>query len=230
MFIILRDMSSGLSGSSPWLSLGPRRFGGDAYERLITLQHDASPEDEPPISVNVKFLEKDLYDVTVNTSSSRTEFASVSARLPSRTSILSTLSGQQLRTTIVAQPPAPTTPATAHTGERLHIFHGAQRSTLRIPPPRWLQALGEGVLAAATGGGSVRAPMPSLVVDVRVSAGDTVTAGQALVVLESMKTETVLRASAAGVVRGVACAKGEMVEEGKELVNIELNTGVSGPE
>jgi 3-methylcrotonyl-CoA carboxylase alpha subunit len=36
-----------------------------------------------------------------------------------------------------------------------------------------------------------------------------------------MKTETVLRADAAGVVKSVGCKNGEMVEEGRELVDIE---------
>ena len=63
--------------------------------------------------------------------------------------------------------------------------------------------------------------MPSLVVDVRVKLGDRVEKGQAIVVLESMKTETVLRADVAGVVKAVGCKNGEMVEEGRELVEIE---------
>ena len=63
--------------------------------------------------------------------------------------------------------------------------------------------------------------MPSLVVDVRVKLGDRVEQGQAIIVLESMKTETVLRADVAGVVKAVGCKNGEMVEEGRELVEIE---------
>lgn len=77
------------------------------------------------------------------------------------------------------------------------------------------------MLQAVNAKGGIRAPMPSLVVDVRVQPGDTVDVGQAVVVLESMKTETVLRASLKGVVRGVACKKGDMVEEGRELVEVE---------
>lgn len=69
--------------------------------------------------------------------------------------------------------------------------------------------------------GALKAPMPSLVVEVRVKIGDKVEKGQAVVVLESMKTETVLRAEAAGVVRAIGCKNGEMVEEGRELVDIE---------
>ena len=41
--------------------------------------------------------------------------------------------------------------------------------------------------------------------------------------IESMKTETVLRADTVGVVRAVGCKAGEMVEEGRELVDIEAD-------
>ena len=73
------------------------------------------------------------------------------------------------------------------------------------------------------GKGTLKAPMPSVVVEVRVKVGDKVQKGQAVVVLESMKTETILRADIAGIVGAVGCKKGEMVEEGKELVVIEEN-------
>lgn len=65
--------------------------------------------------------------------------------------------------------------------------------------------------------------MPSLVVEVKVVVGQRVEKGQAVVVLESMKTETVLRSEVAGTVKAVGCSKGEMVEEGKELVDIEAD-------
>lgn len=77
-------------------------------------------------------------------------------------------------------------------------------------------------MLSATAKRGIRAPMPSLVVEVKVKAGDTVEKGQAVVVLESMKTETVLRAGGKGVVRAVGCKNGEMVDEGKELVDIEF--------
>lgn len=65
--------------------------------------------------------------------------------------------------------------------------------------------------------------MPSVVVEVKVTLGEKVERGQALVVLESMKTETVLRSEVDGVVRAVGCAKGEMVEEGRVLVDVETS-------
>ena len=73
------------------------------------------------------------------------------------------------------------------------------------------------------GKGALKAPMPSLVVEVKVSVGDRVEKGQAVVVLESMKTETVLRAEVDGVIKAVGCKNGEMVEEGRELVSIEAD-------
>lgn len=73
------------------------------------------------------------------------------------------------------------------------------------------------------GKGALKAPMPSLVVEVKVNVGDKVEKGQAVVVLESMKTETVLRAEVDGVIKVIGCKNGEMVEEGRELVSIEAD-------
>ena len=63
--------------------------------------------------------------------------------------------------------------------------------------------------------------MPSLVVEVHVAVSNRVEKGQAVVVLKSMKTETALRAPADGIIKAIGCVKGEMVEEGGELVDIE---------
>jgi len=64
--------------------------------------------------------------------------------------------------------------------------------------------------------------MPSLIVELRVKVGDRVEKGQGVVILESMKTETILRADTAGVVKSVGCIPGEQVEEGRVLVEIEF--------
>jgi 3-methylcrotonyl-CoA carboxylase alpha subunit len=201
--------------------LSSRRFGGDVYERTITLQEESALPDGVPVTVQIKSVGPAHFDVTVHNESGDTHFRSVAAQLISPTTLSSTLNDEYARITVVSQPPAPAVPATSasNTMERIHIFRGGAKTTLVLPSPKWLLSLSEDILSAAKG--ALRAPMPSLVVEVRVKLGDRVEKGQAVVVLESMKTETVLRADVSGVVKAVGCRNGEMVEEGRELVEIE---------
>ncbi|MFA7263756.1 MAG: acetyl/propionyl/methylcrotonyl-CoA carboxylase subunit alpha [Caulobacter sp.] len=78
--------------------------------------------------------------------------------------------------------------------------------------------------AAAHGGesdGAVISPMPGKVVSVSVKAGDTVTKGQTLLVLEAMKMEHALAAPFDGVVAELAAVAGGQVSEGVVLVRLE---------
>ncbi|HXJ66748.1 MAG TPA: biotin/lipoyl-containing protein, partial [Actinomycetota bacterium] len=71
--------------------------------------------------------------------------------------------------------------------------------------------------------GSVTAsPGPAVVVDVHVAEGDRVAAGDSLVVLEAMKMEMTLTASAAGTVRSVV-GKNVQVGAGEPLVRIDVD-------
>ena len=221
LYVVLRDHPTPTS-PSPWSTLTSRRFGGDVYERIVTFQSEDTAA--PPMTVHVKSLPGGRFDVTTRTGSSERTFSGVDAHLASPQTIAASLDGALVRTTVVAQPPPPGVPASSspNTAERLHVFHGAHKTTLVRPSPNWLLSLGGDVLGAAKG--ALRAPMPSVVVEVRVKEGERVEKGQPVVVLESMKTETVLRAPVAGVVRAVGCKKGEMVEEGRELVDVEEST------
>ncbi len=67
---------------------------------------------------------------------------------------------------------------------------------------------------------SVRSPMPGLIVAVPVSEGQTVNAGDPLVVLESMKMENEIKAPRAGTVAHVHIAKGDRVEQNKVLLTL----------
>lgn len=73
----------------------------------------------------------------------------------------------------------------------------------------------------ATRTDTVCAAMPGLVVSVAVRAGDTVAAGQPLIVLEAMKMQNPVRATRAGRVSRVLVDKGSMVESGAVLVEFE---------
>ncbi len=67
----------------------------------------------------------------------------------------------------------------------------------------------------------VVAPMPGLIVRVSVAVGDTVHAGQGVVVMEAMKMENELRASATGRVKSVTAVPGTPVEKGTVLIELE---------
>ncbi len=65
---------------------------------------------------------------------------------------------------------------------------------------------------------SVKAPMPGLIVELKVAAGDQVQAGDPLLILEAMKMENVLKSSGQAVVKAVNVKKGESVEKGQVLI------------
>ncbi|XP_022650957.1 pyruvate carboxylase, mitochondrial-like [Varroa destructor] len=71
--------------------------------------------------------------------------------------------------------------------------------------------------------GSVGAPMPGSVIDIRVKVGDVVKKGDPLVVLSAMKMEMVVQAPIAGKVRSVAAAKDMRMQGDDLLVEIEPN-------
>lgn len=72
----------------------------------------------------------------------------------------------------------------------------------------------------AAGSVVVKAPMPGTVVNVVVSAGQAVKAGDDLVFIEAMKMETPVKAPQDGTVATVDVAKGESVDSGKVLVTL----------
>ncbi len=74
-----------------------------------------------------------------------------------------------------------------------------------------------------SGGGvnDLKAPMPGLVLDVKIKPGDQVKKGQALLILEAMKMENVLKAEADAKVKAVTCQKGDAVEKNQVLVEFE---------
>ncbi|CAG1007178.1 propionyl-CoA carboxylase alpha chain [Myxococcaceae bacterium] len=69
--------------------------------------------------------------------------------------------------------------------------------------------------------GSLVAPMPGKVIDVRVEVGEAVRAGQTLVVLEAMKMEHPMTAPEDGVVQELRVAVGEQVKTGELLLVVE---------
>ena len=71
-----------------------------------------------------------------------------------------------------------------------------------------------------SGDAVVKSPMPGLIIDVPVDIGQSVTKGEKVVVLESMKMENELRSPRDGVVAHIYVDPGASVEKGQALVTI----------
>jgi biotin carboxyl carrier protein len=92
-----------------------------------------------------------------------------------------------------------------------------------------LEVLDELLLAAreadesSEGGGphTVISPMPGLIIDVKVKAGDTVAAGTPVVIMEAMKMQNALISEVTGVVTEVHVAPNDTVDSQAPLVVIE---------
>jgi biotin carboxyl carrier protein len=64
----------------------------------------------------------------------------------------------------------------------------------------------------------IKAPMPGLIIDLKVKSGDTVKPGDTLLILEAMKMENIIKSPGEGVVKSVKVKKGESVEKNQVLI------------
>lgn len=76
--------------------------------------------------------------------------------------------------------------------------------------------------AVSTGGGanSVVSPMPGVILDIKVKEGDSVSEGQAVIILEAMKMENEIVSEFAGTVSAIRVKKGDTVDTDAVLVEI----------
>ena len=94
----------------------------------------------------------------------------------------------------------------------MSLFSGEHMARMTLVDPAQLAAADDAetpVLAA---------PMPGKVVAVKVNAGDVVSAGSTMMVIEAMKMEHAVKASVDGQVTAVHYQVGEQVDEGVELL------------
>ena len=96
----------------------------------------------------------------------------------------------------------------------MHVFTPA--GATRITAIDLLAHAGDGPAE----GGRLTAPMPGKVVSFSVKAGDIVTKGQALAIMEAMKMEHTIAAPADGVVQELLYQPGDQVAEGAELLTL----------
>jgi 3-methylcrotonyl-CoA carboxylase alpha subunit len=100
-------------------------------------------------------------------------------------------------------------------GEQCHVFAPQGAAVLGLADP--LAHAGE----VQSEGGRLTAPMPGKVVSFAVKAGDKVSKGQPLAVMEAMKMEHTIAAPGDGVVAELLYAPGDQVTEGSELLRLE---------
>ncbi len=67
----------------------------------------------------------------------------------------------------------------------------------------------------------LKAPMPGLIVDVKVKVGDTVKKGDIILILEAMKMENVLKAAGEGTVKAIRISPKQNVEKNQVMIEFE---------
>lgn len=74
--------------------------------------------------------------------------------------------------------------------------------------------------SAPKGGGTIKSPLPGVILKVHVKVGDSVNLSQELITLEAMKMENSIQADKAGVVQAIHFNTGDSVMEGDVLLTI----------
>ena len=100
-------------------------------------------------------------------------------------------------------------------GEQVHLFSACGATQITV-----IDLLAHAGVAQHEAG-RLTAPMPGKVLSFAVQAGDKVSRGQALAVMEAMKMEHTIAAPADGVVAEILYAPGDQVQEGAELLRLQ---------
>lgn len=142
--------------------------------------------------VDVNSVEGGIADVTVNGTDYKVELADA-VPAPAQQTV------RPAPQTVSTGAPAVTPQATAPAPQ------AAQTATASAP-----QGKGE----------VVTAPLPGVILDIKVKVGDVVKAGQTVAVLEAMKMENEIESTASGTVTAVNAGKGDSVLEGAAIITI----------
>jgi biotin carboxyl carrier protein len=89
------------------------------------------------------------------------------------------------------------------------------------PPPPVAQAAPSAAVSPAAGRDTVVAPIPGLIIDIKVQVGEAVAAGQVVAIMEAMKMENNLTSRIAGTVVEIVTQKGAQVSTDDVVMVIE---------
>jgi biotin carboxyl carrier protein len=105
-------------------------------------------------------------------------------------------------------------------GNQIFVAIGANRYCLEAPEQGSASRYREGT--SGHGDGTVKAPMPGMVIKINVAEGDEVAPGDSLAVVEAMKMEHEMRASARAIVAKVHVKAGQQVDALQPLVELKI--------
>ncbi|KAI0204169.1 carbamoyl-phosphate synthase subunit L [Astrocystis sublimbata] len=210
----------GVSASTPSSASLPHGgslgFGHNGGERVFYFKSlDALNEKEGEV-VEVRLYQKEhqLFNAKITRKGEETEtienIVSSSVSSPSKTTLTTFFPHTRIETVVVQD---------QNNDNKLSIFQKGGRTDLSLVSPTWYEkALGLKEVTA-----SVAAPMPCKILKNEVQEGDTVVKGAPLVVIESMKMETVIRSPQDGVIKRLAHKAGDKCKAGTVLVVFEDN-------
>ena len=206
--------------SSTWPATSPSwlQTSSDFQPRTFTFQRadaESTPGTAPEtFSITLQQLTPGTFKITHPPTD--TTWTVTSSYSPT-TKTLETYFPHTRHTSRIILPPT-STPSTTTTSQAIHIFSPLQSLRLLPTPPPFLAL----ALGTTSNPNSLLSPMPAKILRVDVKPGDVVKKDQVLLVIESMKMETVVRSPGDGLkVKRVVHGEGEVVGSGVELVEFE---------
>ena len=93
--------------------------------------------------------------------------------------------------------------------------------TLVRSQPKTVAAPTQNTLATKSSTRKITAPLPGVILEMRVNEGDTVKTGDTLLIMEAMKMENNILAEQSGTVKSIKIRKGDAVLQGDLMIEIE---------
>lgn len=192
--VVLQEILARSSGSPLYPTGSALGFGGGSQNRVFHFaEMPISPgTSSPTVEVELRQTGPNMFDINVKNGGS---FQGVVAHLTSDNTVQAFFPHTRLEATIIRDE------------SRISVFQQGQHYRLQNVIPKWT----EKALGIKDVTNSVLAPMPCKVLRVHVEEGEEVKRDQPLVVIESMKMETVIRSPQNGVISkvvhraGVSC-------------------------